>query len=408
MKKLLLTLIFFLPFMFPHTSFAACGSGYSFCQTMTVNHIKVPSTQTNFTVFATTTQAVLKTTGNGGHVQNTTTFNGQTVPADLVFSTAADCSALMSWDIEDYVASTGELEAWILNSSLSSASDTVFYMCYGKSSVSTYQGGAVGAAWDSNYKAVYHVANGSSLSVLDSTNDANGSNTGSTAIIGQLDGGVNYGATLPQYVTASTTKILASLVNSSVSMWVKNSLTVASTTANDFTLYSERAASGNDIWKFDVDSGKAVPGNIGKLEFTHRDDSGTLDFLAAQTTVTVNDNTWHFVELTKSGSSIVIYVDGVSRGSASLSGNNTMTDSISDFFALDKLGDPNFTQYVGAMDEMRLSNTNRVQNWVTTEYNNQVNDATFLTIGSEQFLTVSRFTFMGGLMSLMGGSLIIQ
>ena len=39
--------------------------------------------------------------------------------------------------------------------------------------------------------------------------------------------------------------------------------------------------------------------------------------------------------------------------------------------------------FVGSLDEIRVSKTVRSANWLTTEYNNQKPSSTFLTVGSE-------------------------
>lgn len=159
-------------FVKPESASASCGNGYSFCRTVTVDHTQAGTTDSSsFTVLASTTLTSLKTVANGGDINNTVSFNGQTAPADLVFSTTSDCGTLMSWDFDHYVATTGEIEAWVLLTTLSHSSDTVFYMCYSKPSVSTYQGGSIGAAWDSGYQVVSHFADGSTLSLNDSTSN---------------------------------------------------------------------------------------------------------------------------------------------------------------------------------------------------------------------------------------------
>ncbi len=64
-------------------------------------------------------------------------------------------------------------------------------MNYGNTSVTTYQGGSVGAAYPSPYKGVWHMSDGTTLSLLDSTaNGNNGTGSSVTAQAGMLDGGI--------------------------------------------------------------------------------------------------------------------------------------------------------------------------------------------------------------------------
>ena len=119
---------------------------------MTVDHTLVPSTQSNFTVLVSVTDATLKTTANGGHVANS---NGY----DIGFYTDSSGSTKLKWEIESYNPVTGQLIAWVKIPTLSSTSDTSFYLFYGDPSITSDQSDPVNT-WDSNFKAVYHLGNG--------------------------------------------------------------------------------------------------------------------------------------------------------------------------------------------------------------------------------------------------------
>lgn len=397
MKKLLF-LLPFIAFLLPVTAQAACGSGYSFCQTMTVQASKVPSTQTNFTVLATTTQAVLKTVANGGHVNNTTTFNGQTAPADLIFSSAADCSAPMSWDIEDYVASTGELEAWVLNSSLSSSVNTVFYMCYGKSSVTTYQGGSVGAAWDSSYVGVYHLANGTTLSANDAKGNNNGTLTNTpTATAGQIDGAANFSSASNQYINLGTNANLYPAAFT-YSLWVKGA-----SFPNSYNTTIGNSNGGSKFISLNIKSNGKLAPYIGTT-------GGTVDYDGTGSN-TLTSGTWYYLTMTYSSSvGLVGYVNAGVDGTAGANGtaqNSNSPEIIG--------GDIQSTSWVnGVEDEVRISNIARPADWITTEFNNQSNVPTFLNIGPEQAAgggatpLTPFFTLLSGRIIILNGSFIIQ
>ncbi len=143
--------------------------------------------------------------------------------------------------------------------------------------------------------------------------------------------------------------ILCTLANASVAMWIK---TTQSTNINGYPLYCERAASGNDLWKFEIRNA----GGTGKLELVHRDDSGTLDLHAGSTPITVNDGQWHHVALTKSGTTIKIYIDGGLQSTDTLTGNDTMTDAGLQVRIGGDKGDGTVF-YNGNMDDLRLYNT---------------------------------------------------
>ncbi len=118
------------------------------------------------------------------------------------------------------------------------------------------------------------------------------------------------------YILVKSGAVLATQTNASIEVWFKTS--AGGTTAQ--CLYCERAASGNDIWKLELaDTSR-------KIQFTHRDDAGTLNFITS-TTAALNDGVWHHVVMTKAGTAIILYVDGVSVKTGSLTGNNTYTNA---------------------------------------------------------------------------------
>ena len=62
---------------------------------------------------------------------------------------------------------------WVNVATLSHTTDTVIYLFYGNSSVTTDQSNA-GGTWNSNFMGVWHFPNGTTLSANDSP--ANGNN----------------------------------------------------------------------------------------------------------------------------------------------------------------------------------------------------------------------------------------
>ena len=163
------------------------SAAYSNSRTITVDHTLVgASDSTNFPLAVAGTYTDLRTVGNGGSVQNSSGF-------DVVFTSDAGCTTLMTFEMESYSATTGAFAFWVKIPTLSHTVDTIFYMCYGDASVTTFQGGATGAVWDSNFKAVWHLPNGSTLSGSDSTSNAVSlTNAGGVAAAGAIDGGASF------------------------------------------------------------------------------------------------------------------------------------------------------------------------------------------------------------------------
>src|SRR5436305_1974235 len=154
-------------------------------RSLTIEHTKVPSTQSNFTVLVSVTDPALKTVANGGHVANP---NGY----DIGFYADSGGTTKLKWEVEKYDGTTGNLIAWVKIPSVSSTTNTPFYLFYGDPSITTNQSDPVNT-WDSNFKAVYHLGNGTTLTATDSTGGNNGMLVNSpTASAGKISGAAHF------------------------------------------------------------------------------------------------------------------------------------------------------------------------------------------------------------------------
>ena len=109
------------------------ANDYSYRRAVVIDHTKVAnSDQTNFPVLISGTYSYLANVANGGKVQNT---NGY----DIVFS--SDCAGLqnLNHEIQSYNPATGAAALWVLIPNVSHTVDTVFYLSYGNSTVTTSQ-----------------------------------------------------------------------------------------------------------------------------------------------------------------------------------------------------------------------------------------------------------------------------
>src|SRR6185369_3765398 len=130
----------------------------------------------------------------GGHVANA---NGY----DIGFYADSSGSTKLKWEINSYNPSTGQLIAWVKIPTLSSTTDTSFYLFYGDPSITSDQSDPLNT-WDSNFKAVYHLGDGTILTATDSTGGNNGTLINSpTAIAGKISGAVHLVSTSSQYIS---------------------------------------------------------------------------------------------------------------------------------------------------------------------------------------------------------------
>src|SRR4030095_9641402 len=194
----------------------ATPSGNACQRQMTVNHTLVPSTQTNFTVLVSVTDPALKTVANGGHVANA---NGY----DIGFYADAGGTTKLKWEVENYNGTTGNLIAWVKVPTVSSTTDTSFYLFYGDPSITTNQSDPVNT-WDTNFKAVYHLGNGTSLNATDSTGCNNGTLTNiPTATAGKINGAAHFVSTSNQLISLANPGDFPVRTAWTMEAWVKPS-----------------------------------------------------------------------------------------------------------------------------------------------------------------------------------------
>lgn len=324
------------------------GGAYTYNKTITIDHTKVAATLTNYPLYFTTTAASLKATGSGGSV---TDAQGD----DIVFGTAAGCGTPLSYELERWVSTTGEVEFHILIPSLSSSVDTVIYLCAGNAAITSFQGGSTGAAWNSAYKGVYHIKDGTTLSLVDSTaNGNNGTNTGThvTATTGQIDGAGAFNGSNTD-VDIPTISIASDLT---VSAWVYST----NFSQNGMIVEKENV---NGAWAFLFESGSwqfrgASSGGIGCSSFP-------------------SNSNWHLIVATITGTTGNLYLDGAAAsgctGSPAAIGNGSGHIHLGNY-------DNSGYFFTGRIDEVRISNVVRDANWISTEYNNQSSPGTFYSI----------------------------
>jgi hypothetical protein len=161
------------------------GGTWAHRKTVTIDHTKVPTSQSNFPVLIN----LSSDTDLSAYAQ---------ADADDILFTSSDAITKLSHEIERYASGTGELQAWVKVPSLSSSSDTVLYMYYGNGSATSQQNAA--NVWDANFQDVYHLGNGTTLSGADSTGLSNGTITTPTATAGKIDGGGSFNGTTDRQI----------------------------------------------------------------------------------------------------------------------------------------------------------------------------------------------------------------
>lgn len=319
-------------------------SGYTNRLKGQVNSSQVSGTSdlSNFPVLVSFALNDLRTTGNGGFVQD-----GQ---GDDITFTAANGTTILSHQRESYDAASGAIEFWVRFPTLSGTVDTEFYIYFGNPSITSDQSST--NVWDANYKMVLHLNN----DVLDASGEGtDGVSTGGTAdVAGQIGRARFYGANEDDQIVIEDNGVspLDISGNITISFWMYGTNfgqlpdIVTKGTWND----------GYGIWP---------TGDNGALVFQINND----DLRTGNSTVF--EDQWQYVTVTRaSNGDRFIYVDGVEEADDNSTASFTVSDD--DLFLSSTQYD-----YEGGLDEVRISNNTRSGDWVATEYNNQSSPVTF-------------------------------
>lgn len=340
---------------------AAASSGpASIKRSITIDRTKcgASGSRTDFPFAFFGTSAFLKTVANGGEVQSASGY-------DVFFTSDAAGANLLSWEQVIWNGTTGEYHYVIKIPSLTTASDTVIYVWTGNASTSSFQGGSTGAAYNSNFKLFQHMKDGSTLNTNDSTsNGNNGTNSGGTAVAGQVDGGVGF--TAGSKVTM--TKNLASIIGSS------NAHSIS------FLVYFTTQGATN--YCVDLDTANAL-GMFCNIKSGNSVEWGYAGTYRTYTSVTTTTGTWYYVTLEKTGSGDAgnLYLNGVLQSSYSgtLGNPNTAASTGSQWGAYHS---STVLCLDGKMDELSISDTARGADWALAMTNNLLNSGSFYTVSS--------------------------
>jgi hypothetical protein len=356
-------------------------NGYNYQATFTVAAGKVPSAQTNFPALISGTYADFATTANGGKVSNscnqTVGNNVTSVPCDLIFTSDAAGTQLLSWEYETYTATTGAVNIWVNVPNL--ANGTTIYAWYGQPSVTTSQS-TPSATW-SNYMAVYHMKEnpaGGAPQLNDSTGNGNNATMQGAAVAGQqqpgeIDGSIGFTSSTWANLSSTSAFSFERTDSFSLSGWIK----IGSNTNGQ--ILTKQSAAENSGWMLFQNPVGASPA----IEFGLIGTSAQTFALARTNSISMG--TWHYVVATYSGTSTTagmnIYVDGVPQTLTSIS-NNLSTTILNNLApAINSRATADLESSDG-MDELRVSTKGVVLTpaWVTASYNNESSPATFFTV----------------------------
>jgi signal peptidase I len=360
-------------------------SSWKYRLQMTLDHNDVTSNLSNFSTLI----YLFSSSGiNGADVTNI--FNEVGSNNKKIAVTTSDGITQCYVEIEKWDSVSKKAWLWVKVPSISTTTDTVLYIYYDSSQQdnTAYVGdpGSVTAqnVWESNFKAVLHLPETSGTQYDSTPNSNNGTPQGGVAqgAAGKVDGADTFDGT-SGYLNYGLTASLNFGTNSPFTYegWVK-------TTESYGAIISQRHGT-DDGAVIDICVGyDGAVRSAGRLMGLVRQSSSSSGY-ARVTGPIVNDGNWHYFTLTRnSGNTIELFVDGISQGTASGSASGgAITTNLRALGSERRwvqvgYGTADDRYLSGAVDEVRISNTQRSAAWIKTSYESERDH--FVSWGSEE------------------------
>jgi len=352
------------------------SSSWTYRKPITIDHTKLSTTATStfssFALLVSVTDSDLKSTGNGGKQASST-------GVDILF-TDSNGTTKLDHEVESYASTTGQLIAWVRIPTLTSSADYTIYIYFGNSGASD-QSNATGV-WDTNYKGVWHLPNGTTLGLNDSTvNVQTGTNHGATPTAGQIGGAAAFSSGSSQYIDNGTITGISGATAATLSGWMYRSA------ASNFVSFGQSTSNYRFNLEWYNDGNLYLQAENGGQAFPN--------IVPPQTTG------WHYVVFVFDGSQSGYardkgYWDGVSQtvlpGFSPQPPASLASGANQSPFWVGRGG----VYSTGIIDEVRVSNTIRSADWIATEYNNQSSPSTFYAYGALGIQQSSPSTNVGG------------
>ncbi len=370
-----------------------CASSiYGYQRVITIDHTKVPNTdQANFPFLFSTTDPTFATTANGGHM---TSPNGY----DIIFTSDPAGQNILNYEMEEYDPVLGQVVTWVRIPTLSHTTDTVIYMFYGNSNMTTSQQNPAGV-WDSNYQAVYHLANVRTGIAADSTaNGNNGTLNSVSTATGEIDGAVGFNGTssyiqIPEQDFQSFFPTNDAVFSESFEVWFKTASTGVILSVDDGTEPNNVPDSYVPALYID---------NNGMLRASFYWHGSQYEQIV--TSEAFNDNKWHYAVDTYNGlnnnnngsetGTETLFVDGIVEGTQTVPDYSWSSGTrLGVFLGTGWTGvwpsmNGSWYYFNGALDDIKLSGISRSSDWIAAEYNNQSSPSSFYKLTTENAVEV--------------------
>jgi len=330
-------------------TFNPFSQGWNFYKPIKLNHSQVKSDLTSFPILVNIFDSDLN-----AHAQS----DGD----DILFMDGTGTADRLYHEIEFYNGSDGHLITWVNIPLMNSTNDIIIYLFYGNPTCNNQENSEL--VWDSHYLGIWHLDQESGNAIDSTSNKLDGIPMNSP--IPNIDGKIGKCVDFKNYGGNERFEIAGQLVldvtDITVSAW-------GYVTDNDN--YVSVAARHNG-WQLDTLN---VP--LNNINWYSSESPASV------TGSQVSQNTWHYIAATvdESEDTIKLYLDG--SLDTTDTGRVTHVDTGGTLYLGDWNGDSATQDWAGLLDEIRISDSIRNEDWIKTEYNNQMNQSTFINVGNQ-------------------------
>jgi len=217
------------------------------------------------------------------------------------------------------------------------------------------------AVW-SDYEIVLHKQ--STSSIVESTGNYTFTISGGvTAVASVIGNGFSYNGSNGHMAGSGSAPGISNVTFTS---WVRP----GALTGSNYRTVMATEANANRGYGFRV---KGDGANSGKLQLYYGNNSNYNDSQFSTGTIAINTNS--YVAATLSGTTVAYYIAGATSGTTSTSGSPVTFGAM--YTGALRAGSSFFDRFNGVIDESRFRLSTLSANWITTEYNNQSDEATF-------------------------------
>ncbi|MHA2325204.1 MAG: DUF2341 domain-containing protein, partial [Promethearchaeota archaeon] len=306
-------------------------------------------------------------------------YDVQNDGADIVFSMDGKC---LDHQVElfnqTYSGSKAQLIAWVRIPFLSTAQNTTIKMYYGNSSIVSRQNPT--GVWDSGYVGVWHLnedPSGTPPQMKDNTfptsdGSTYGSMSSSNQVNGKIGGSIDFDGN-NDYISIINNPELQITGELTVQIWFK-----ADIIQNDYLFNKMGSSSTTYGWDISFDDNTPTDG---WATFRYYDGVSTKEIGYEPIT---NGKWYHAVGVFKPSEYAKFFLNGTLVGSLTTGVAPSLFDPPIPI-VLGRRSQGVTPYYDGIIDEARISNIARSEEWIVTEYNNQFNPNAFFSVGEENF-----------------------